>query len=212
MGKHRSLRKNYISRLLLLGLVVVTSLLAGSVVPIRRQAPAYLVGGVLQTVTESSIEIADASYEVPASNAIIVAKTGANTPHCGSIASPCLSIQYAVNKAPGGGSVVVRAGEDHEVVSINKPLTLQPYQNEKVWLKGSEEVTGWVQEGSVWRRDNWNYLWKTSGGAPIGAAISSNYIDDAHPMAGWPDMVFNDGISLTQVATKAEVSAGKFFV
>jgi hypothetical protein len=71
-------------------------------------------------------------------------------------------------------------------------------------LKGSIEVTGWVADGSTWRKDSWNYAFAPSMG--------SEYIDPNYPMAGYRDMTYIDGVSLKQVGSKAAVVPGTFYV
>jgi parallel beta-helix repeat protein len=71
-------------------------------------------------------------------------------------------------------------------------------------MKGSIEITDWLQEGVIWRTDNWTYKFTPTS--------NSDAIDPAYPMAKYPDQAFIDGKSLKQVATKAEVVPGAFFV
>jgi hypothetical protein len=65
-------------------------------------------------------------------------------------------------------------------------------------------VTGWVQDGSRWRKDGWTYEF-TNDHDP-------NAVDPAYPLAPEPDMVFIDSNPLRQVATLAQVTTGTFYV
>lgn len=50
----------------------------------------------------------------------------------------------------------MRAGVYREELgTITKPVTIQPYPNEEVWLDGSDPLTGLVQDGKAWRKDGW---------------------------------------------------------
>jgi parallel beta-helix repeat protein len=59
---------------------------------------------------------------------------------------------------------------------------------------------------------NWTYLFdhRVSFGQNIDE--SSRYVDPAYPMAGYADAVWVDGVELTQVASEAAVTTGKFYV
>jgi parallel beta-helix repeat protein len=144
------------------------------------------------------------SYPVPA-GARYVSPAG-NDANDGSLGAPWRTLGAAVQRSPGGTTIVLREGTYRESVQVyGKALTIQPYDNEKVWLSGSDVVTGWVADGDDWRRDGW-----TPSFPRVAAGTSS--IDPAHPLAGWPEMAFVDGTALRQVATRGEVAPGTFFV
>ncbi|MDQ3639999.1 MAG: right-handed parallel beta-helix repeat-containing protein [Actinomycetota bacterium] len=147
---------------------------------------------------------AGVSYPVP-SGAVVVATWGSDA-NAGTASAPLRTIAAAVGRAAAGSTIVIRGGTYRETLgTISKRLVYQPYPGEAVSLRGSAVVSGWVSDGSIWRRDNWTaehcqscYPW--------------NAIDPAYPLAGKPDMVFRDGTPLRQVGTRSEVSAGEFFV
>jgi parallel beta-helix repeat protein len=142
---------------------------------------------------------------MPESGVYFVSPDGNNTNAGTAIANPLRTIQKAVQLAPPGSTIVLRAGTYRESIpSLTKQITFQPYPHEQVWLKGSVIVTGFVQHGSIWRKDNWTYKFIPT--ADIAA------IDLAYPMAQYPDQAFIDGNPLTQVASKAQVGAGTFYV
>jgi hypothetical protein len=104
-----------------------------------------------------------------------------------------------------GATIVIRQGTYRESIPyINKRLTFQPHPHEKVRMKGSIEVTDWVKDGTIWRRDNWTHKFAPDA--------DQRALDPAYPMAKYPDQVFVDEDALKQVATKAEVIPGTFFV
>ena len=49
-------------------------------------------------------------------------------------------------------------------------------------------------------------------GAPDGTSAGWQFVNPAHPMAAHPDQVFVDGAPMTQVASRALVGPGKFYV
>ena len=122
--------------------------------PRRLPRPTPTPTAPLPTGTPGAVPVGTATYPIP---------NGAATPHhpaddsaSGDIASPVRTVARAVALAPSGGTVVLRAGRYHETITIQgKALTVQNYPGEAAWLDGSETVTGWVQDGSVWRRDGW---------------------------------------------------------
>ncbi|MFN8559172.1 MAG: right-handed parallel beta-helix repeat-containing protein [Dehalococcoidia bacterium] len=149
-----------------------------------------------------SATIKDTSYAIP-TGALFVSPAG-NDANSGTQAAPLRTIQRAVALAPAGGTIVLRQGEYRELVRLNgKGVTIQPYPLEKAWIKGSNIVTDWVVDGSAWRKDNWTFIF---------APATPELEDPAYPMAKYPDMVFVDGRQLTQVASRAQVTAGTFFV
>lgn len=143
-------------------------------------------------------------YPIPA-GAVFVAP-GGDDEAAGTTDAPLRTVGAALRKVSPGGTVVLRAGVYREAVGgISKPFVLQPYPGEQSWLSGADVVRGWVADGSAWRHDGWDpRLCRT--------CFLPDIIDPAHPLAGWPDMVFVDGKALRQVASRSAVSAGTFFV
>jgi trimeric autotransporter adhesin len=128
------------------------------------------------------------------------------------------TIANAVRASSPGGTIVLREGAYHETVAIpdGKPLTVQSYPGEEVWLDGSTAVTGWRSQGQVWVKDGWTaqfdrsptYTW----GAADYAEANWTFINPAYPTAAWPDQVWINGEPLYQVSTIGEVRAGTFAV
>ncbi|UYZ63626.1 right-handed parallel beta-helix repeat-containing protein [Hymenobacter weizhouensis] len=150
------------------------------------------------------IQVKDTDYAIPA-GAVFVSTSG-NDANPGTQAQPYRTVRKAIDSAPAGATVVLRAGV-YLVPNINldRRVTVQPYPHEQVWLTGSEPVTGWTQDGTGWRRDNWTVELPAQG-------TDSPDIDPAFPLAGRPDMVFVNGRALQQVGSRAELGPGKFFV
>lgn len=157
----------------------------------------------LVDTTGEDITIRDTEYVVPP-EAYFVSVNG-NDGNEGSVTKPYRTLTRAVEAAPAGATIVMRAGVYRESVSfVAKRLTIQPYPHEQVWLKGSLVVNDWNKNGSTWSKDNWPYRFDR-GSYEVGA------IDAANPYAGYPDMVFVDGRRLTQVAALADVAPDTFF-
>ena len=135
----------------------------------------------------------------------------------GTEAAPVRTIARAVAVAPRGGTIVLRAGTYHESVHVpsNKPVTVQNYPHEAVWLDGSSAVADWTPAGRTWVHDGWNAQFDSTAGFTSAAAEGSgagwSFIDPAHPMASHPDQMWIDGARLTQVASADAVTAGTFF-
>jgi parallel beta-helix repeat protein len=151
------------------------------------------------------VPVGSASYAVP-SGALFVAP-GGNDSAAGSQAAPFRTLGAAVAKAKAGGTVVLRAGSYNEsvVVPFNKPLTIQAYPKEAVWLDGSVPVSSWQRSGS-----GWSTPWTSfPSSALLGIADNPRFLSPSFPLAGRPDQVFLDGVQLTQV-TPDKLAPGTF--
>ena len=142
------------------------------------------------------------AYPIP-TGAVFVATTGSDTA-TGAQSAPLKTIGRAIALAPNGVTIVVRAGVYRESLTIsNKRLTLQPYPNEAVFIRGSKTLLTFASVAGDWRRDGWNYRFPQQ--AP--ETVMSGY-----PLANAPDMVFYDGQPLRQVAKLSQVAGKTFFV
>jgi parallel beta-helix repeat protein len=147
--------------------------------------------------------IADTAFPVPA-GALVVAPNGKDT-NPGTTASPLATLTKAVQKASGGGTIVLRAGTYREGIrSISKRVTIQPYPHEQVWIKGSQVVTGFVRGGTTWTKAGWT--------TNLCATCYPAGVEASNPAAGLPDQVFIDGVPQVQVTSQAAVTAGMFYV
>ena len=191
----------------------------------------YLAFSSAEDPSSVAVNIIKTQYDYPA-NAIFVSPGGVDSGTRGTKDAPLRTLTYAVrSKAVAGDTIVMRAGTYREAVgTISKALTIQAYPNEEVWLDGSDEVTGWVAEGSLWRKDGWvaanamcpknspqpnvanpdaseNYSCYTAGGEGSQVLVTSE-----NPASFLPDMFFVNGVQLKQVMARAEVKAGTFYV
>lgn len=190
------------TRRLLRVLLLVLSLAAAPLVA----APLAAVGAVGSPAQAGAVDAA-----------IVVSPRGEDSAR-GTAASPLRSIQAAVDQARAGDTVVVRGGTYHEAVTIpsGKRLTLTAAPGERVWLDGSETVSSWQASNGGWVHHGWTvtfdhsptYTW----GAPDGTEPSWSFVNPDHPMAAHPDQVWVDGNAQEQVASRAQLRPGTFFV
>ncbi|MFB9798467.1 nitrous oxide reductase family maturation protein NosD [Arthrobacter citreus] len=161
-----------------------------------------------------SAPVGSTSYPIP-SRAVFAAPGGSDSA-AGTLASPLRTIGAAIARAPQGGTVVLRGGTYHEEVTIpvNKPLTIQAYPNEAVWLDGSRQVSNFVPTGKVYAAAGWTPTFDSSPtyqwGKP-GTEHGGSFVDPAYPMASHPDQVWIDNAAQKQVGSLSEVTAGTFY-
>lgn len=165
--------------------------------------------------TAGSAPVGSTAYAIPA-RAVFAAPGGSDSA-AGTLAAPLRTIGAAIARASEGGAVVLRGGTYHEEVLIpdNKPLTVQAYPNEAVWIDGSRQVSNFAAAGKAFAASNWTPAFDSSStyqwGKP-GTEHGGSFVDPAHPMAANPDQVWIDNVAQKQVASLAQVTAGTFFV
>lgn len=126
----------------------------------------------------------------------------------GSASAPWRTLGHAVEAAPDGASLVLRAGVYRESVELTRPgLTLMAFPGESVWMDGSDPVEQPVRrERDAWVIEHWD------GHEPERLDPGSHLLRDDRPEAGWPDLVFVDGRPLREVADRADLGPGTFWV
>ncbi len=79
-----------------------------------------------------------AGFCIPANaTTLFVSVNGLDSPSCGTLASPCLTIQYAANsRAVSGDTVAISAGVFAEEISISIPLTVTGAGEAKTFIDG----------------------------------------------------------------------------
>lgn len=174
-------------------------------------------------VADVGTTVGSASYAVP-SGAVFVATNGSDT-NSGTQASPFATMAKAASTAPSGGTIVVRAGIYYQGgttqggaatngIDLNRSVTIQNYPGETVWFDGSRSATSWTSSSGLWTT-SYDRLFDRSPTNSRGAADgsgASQWVNASYPCAPWPDMVFMDGVQLTQVVNKTDLAPGKFWV
>lgn len=146
---------------------------------------------------------ASSSYPIPR-DAIFVSAEGSDT-NIGTTLAPLATVGAAVRRAFPGATIVLREGVYREQLPvIAKPLTLQPFPNEKVWLKGSVIVSDWEREGAYWRARDF-----VSGFC--NDCFDNGILQENYPAAGFPEQVFINGRPLKQVGDPSRISTDTFF-
>lgn len=131
--------------------------------------------------------------------------------------SPVQTIQAAVNKANAnnqkgiGTKVVIAPGVYRESVTIGNykvtsaTLTLQAAVAGTAIIAGSNVVTGWTQQTSAIYQTPWAY---SLGFCPIPSGWPTTFA----PIIQRTEMVFVNGVPLTQVMSFNDLRPGSFFV
>lgn len=187
-------------------------------VPIRPLVRALLLVLTLAVGSLAAVgSVGSPAQAGSTSPAIVVSPRGDDSAR-GTAGSPLRSIQAAVDQASAGGTVVVRGGIYHESVTIpaGKRVTLTAAPGEQVWLDGAQTVSSWQASGDGWVHHGWTvtfdhsptYTW----GAPDGTEPSWSFVNPDHPMAAHPDQLWVDGKAQEQVASRAQLRPGTFFV
>jgi parallel beta-helix repeat protein len=136
-----------------------------------------------------------------------VSTTGSDS-NSGSSSSPFATWQKGLNTAVAGDTVQVQAGTyRNQTVSFphsgtsGHPITLAGASGATVILKGSTVVSAWVLDsGSTYRSDGWTHYYGSWSASPHDAR------DEAR------NQLFVNGVYIQEVATKAAMFAGSFFI
>ena len=147
------------------------------------------------------------NYDVPKTNVAWVATDGKDS-NDGTESKPFATFQKALNTVKDGGTVVAKAGtyRPDPIDVTKKNITIQSAPGATVWIKGSEVVdkAKWKKQGSVWAAtgDFHNFC----------TVCTVNQDPKQEGMAAYPEQAFINGKALRQVASKAEVKEGTFYV
>src|SRR5215217_3423651 len=185
-----------------IALLLAAALSSAGLIGYWSASPASAV--TLESVLASSGVNLDTNYPIP-SGAIFVSPTGTDGAS-GTQAAPLRSLAAAINRAPSGGTVVLRGGTYRQAIgTLNKPITLQAYPHERPVLTGLDVITGWAQVGSHWVTTTWTSPFPQD-------QWRAGEIRSTYPVAGKVEQAWRNGIKLNQVASLSELTSGNFFV
>lgn len=139
-----------------------------------------------------------------------VSKTG-NNKNVGSAEAPFLTISRAAKIAMEGDTVIVHEGVYRECVSpeygarneIGR-ITYTAAEGEKVVIKGSEEVSGWVCNGSVWHISVENSIFGALN--PYAEEIDGDWMQKPLDHKRHTGTVYLDGEGLIEASELSELS------
>src|SRR6516225_2717937 len=143
------------------------------------------------------------------------AKVGSDS-NAGAQSTPFKTIQAAINKANTynqqgtGVKVIVNAGVYREAVTIgnnkatNATLTVQAAVAGTAIIAGSNVITGWSQQNST----TWQTPWSNTNGF---CTVPSGWPTTYAPIIQRTEMIFVNGVPLTQVMSFNDMKPGTFF-
>ena len=124
----------------------------------------------------------------------------------GSATSPYKTISTALTKASDGDTIELAEGVYQEgELMVTKSVTITAASGAKPVISGAKSPDTWKDAG--------NGTWATANDMVRFCDVCTTNADPSvEGMAAHPEQVFVDGQPLTQVATRAEVTASTFFV
>jgi len=143
-----------------------------------------------------------------------VATDGSDRSNGRSLTTPFRTIQKAAEVMQSGDTCLIRGGEYREKIvpprggtSEQARITYRNYGDEKPVIKGSERVTGWVDEGGgVWKAELPATFFTSSPYNPFATKLAGLWI--TNPGKQWSlGMVYLDGVPLSGRQSLAEVQS-----
>ena len=182
---------------------------------LHRKAPFALLPAILLV---SGIRIsAQAHVTENQSTYLYVDANSGSDSHAGTKTSPLRTIQTAVNKADAnnikgvGTKIIVNSGVYRETVNIGNyrstgaPITIEASVTGGAILSGSDVLSGWSEQSS----GNYTHAWTPNLGT---CAVPAGWPATIAPIARRTELLFVNGIPLTEVMSFSELRAGTFWV
>jgi len=125
---------------------------------------------------------------------------------------PFKTIGRGVRELRPGDTLTVRGATYREAVDIqlvgtrDHPIIIQAAPGETVVIKGSEVVTGWVKDGSVWRKQGWTKDYVTANFAKGTQLVSPNLLEVYQK-----DGLGGEAVVLYRVRKPEELREGKCY-
>ena len=149
------------------------------------------------------------------SKAIYVNAASGRDAFPGTAAQPTQTIQAALNKAitsaqaGAGTTIMIAPGTYRETLNINSTgngtITLQASTPGTAVVDGSNVLTGWSKSSST----IYSAYWKDTVG---GCSLPANWYTGMPPVVQANEMVFVNGVLMTQVMSSSQLRAGTFYV
>ncbi len=172
--------------------------------------PATLVFTGVRTSAQAHVTENQSTY-------IYVDATYGSDGNSGTQNSALKTIQAAVNKANAnnrkwvGSKVIIKPGVYRETVTIGNyqstsaPITFEAAIAGTAIISGSNVLTGWSQENST----TFSHVWTPNFGT---CAIPAGWSSSIPEIARRTELIFVNGIPLTQVLSYSDLQPGTFFV
>jgi hypothetical protein len=140
-----------------------------------------------------------------------VATDGSDTTGTGSQSAPYATLAKAISVAVNGDSIVVRGGTYRQGnIAINKSVKIIAYPGEVPTFNGAQSpTTAWVTEGTTLAYQSYTPQPVTDGS---GISFTTGQNLAAGAIGKYPDQAWKGNTQLQQVADKASVVPGKFWV
>lgn len=196
-----------------IAVVAATGLSAGAWLQQPAGAQRDAQGGRAKAATVNPVAVmedADAStntnFAVP-DDAVFVSPHG-NDKGAGTRAYPMKTIRAAINRAPEGGTVVLRGGTYRQSIedeAIEKSVVLQAYPHERPVMSGADVWREWTKVGELYKATGWTSPFRQD-------AFRAAEIDADYPVAGKVEQLYRNGYPQQQVASLDELTSDTFFV
>ncbi|BDA63262.1 right-handed parallel beta-helix repeat-containing protein [Actinomyces capricornis] len=150
--------------------------------------------------------VAPQASAAPEGRVIHVAASGGSDAGDGSAAKPYQTISTAISAASTGDTIELADGTYREgELTVDKGVTIRAAQGATPVISGAKVPSTWNNAG--------NGTWSTGHDMVRFCTVCTTNADpEVEGMAAHPEQVFVDGKPLTQVGSRAEVSASTFYV
>lgn len=171
---------------------------------------AILVGTGIRASAQAHVTENQTTY-------IYVDANSGNDGNAGTTNSPLRTVQAAATKANTnnrkgvGTKVIIRPGTYRETVTVgayqstSAPVTFEASVAGTAIISGSDLLANWTKDNAT----IWSHSWTPNLGS---CAVPAGWPATIAPIARRTEMLFINGIPLTEVMTYGELRAGTFFV
>lgn len=160
--------------------------------------------GALLVVVASALAVIPGAGEIAhaAPLSVVHVDPDGDDTNSGTATSPLRTVEHAVRRVADGGTIQVHSGRYHEQVQIyDKDVTIEAADGADVVFDGASRLPTWTRSGSTWSAP-WTASYER--GTPP-------WVDPERLVAGFPEMLFIDGVALQEVENEDELGPGRFF-